>query len=369
MGKYQKGENWYIDYYVNGRRKREKIGPSKTLAETVLQKRKVEIAEGKFLDIRKEQKIKFTDFVGEFTEIHLKPNHKSWEKSDLHNLKRLKSFFSGRSLHEITPLLVEKFKIETNKEVSPATTNRALASLKCIFNKAIAWSKFEGANPVKGVKFLREDNKRLRYLEQEEIVKLLRHCGGHLKPIVIVALHTGMRRGEILNLKWHDIDFRRGIIYLLKTKNSEKREIPMNEAVRTALIKVRKHPESAYVFCDKRGWPFYSVRTSFFTALKKSDIVNFRFHDLRHTFASQLVMSGVDLNTVRELMGHKSLEMTLRYSHLSQDHKKRAVDILGSRMDAIWTPSHNEQKVAQKSDSVTIDKSLSSDIGAHSSNG
>lgn len=100
---------------------------------------------------------------------------------------------------------------------------------------------------------------------------------------------------------------------------------------------VLKHPDSQYIFCNNEGQPYGDIRKSFLTAIKKSGIVSFRFHDLRHTFASQLVMSGVDLNTVRELLGHKSLEMTLRYSHLSPDHKKRAVDILGKRMDTFWT--------------------------------
>lgn len=353
MAIYRKDGNWYIDYYANGRRKREKIGTSKVLAETVLRKRKVEIAEGKFLDVRKEQKIKFEDFSEEYLNIYSKPNNRSWKDNDLPNIRRLKAFFSGRYLHEITPLLVEKFKIERSKAVSPATTNRSLTCLKSIFNKAIAWGRFNGVNPVKGVKFFPEDNQRTRYLEKEEVVKLLKHCKGHLKPIVIVALNTGMRKGEILNLKWHDIDFNRGIIYLLKTKNNEKREIPMNDAVKTALIKVRKYPESPYIFCDKNGEPFRDVRKSFFTVLKKTGIINFRFHDLRHTFASHLVMSGIDLNTVRELLGHKSLEMTLRYSHLSPNHKKRAVDILGRQMDTFWTPEPKEDKAVGSLSFVT----------------
>jgi integrase len=136
----------------------------------------------------------------------------------------------------------------------------------------------------------------------------------------------------------------------LNTKNGEKREIPINEQVKSALIKVRKHPESPYIFCNKDGKPFGDIKKSWLTALNKSGILKFRFHDLRHTFASHLVMSGVDLNTVRELMGHKSLEMTLRYSHLSPDHKKRAVDILGKRMDTIWTP----EKITEKSVAVTV---------------
>lgn len=353
MGVYKRGDSYYIDYYVHGRRKREKIGLNKNLAETVLRKRKVEIAENRFLDIKKEEKLKFEDFTSEYIEIHLKPNNRSWETAALPNIKRLKAFFLGKYLHEITPLMVEKFKIERRKEVGPATTNRALTWLKAMFNKAIAWGKFEGVNPVKGVKFFRENNERLRYLEKEEIIKVLSHCHDHLKPIVVVALNTGMRRGEILGLKWHDIDFRRDIIYLFRTKNDERREIPMNETVKTALIKVRKHPESPYVFCDKNGRPFYNVRKSFSTALKKAGIVNFHFHDLRHTFASHLVMSGVDLNTVRELLGHKSLDMTLRYAHLSPDHKRRAVDILKNHMDTIWTPEATSEKSTKTPNVVT----------------
>ena len=355
MGIYKKKNDYYIDYYAEGRRIREKIGPSKTLAENVLRKRKVEVAEGKHLDIRRQQKIKFEDFADEYVELYLKPNRKDWEKSEIFNIRRLKKFFAGRYLYEVTPLLVEKFKIERRKEVGPATTNRSLSCLRAMINKAIQWDKFYDKSPFqRGVTLFKENNARLRYLEKEEIAKLLQNCRGKLKPIVVLALNTGMRRGEILGLKWRDIDFRRGIIYLYNTKNHEKRELPMNEATKTALIRARKHPESAYIFCGVEGKPFKNVRKSYWTALKKSGILNFRFHDLRHTFASHLVMSGVDLNTVRELMGHKSLDMTLRYSHLSPDHKKRAVDILGKRMDTIWTPEPTEEKTHKIHTAVTV---------------
>jgi len=351
MAIYQKKGNWYIDYYAFGKRRREKIGSSKSLAETVLKKRKVEIAENKFLDIRKEQKVKFEELANMYLELH--SAHKKSRKSDLSMINVLKGHFAGKYLYEITPLSVDKFKIERAKQVSPATVNRLLACLKCMFNKAIEWGKMNN-NPAIKLKLFKENNKRLRYLEKEEIVKLLANCNKYLKPIVMLALNTGMRRGEILGLKWHDIDFRRGIIYLLNTKNSEKREIPINEQVKTALIRTKKHAESPFVFCRSDGKPFRDIRKSFFTALKKASIINFRFHDLRHTFASQLVMSGVDLNTVRELMGHKSLKMTLRYSHLSPDHKKRAVDLLGKRMDTIWTPEPVGQKLEKKHATVTL---------------
>ncbi len=336
----KKGIIYYIVYSHNGRRKTEHIGKDKKLAEAVLHKRLTEIAENRYLDVKKEEKIRFEDFADEYLELHSKL--KRSYNTDKKIVGLLKNFFGGKYLYEITSLDVERFKSvrarqtvkrdKTKKTISPATVNRALAVLKSIFNKAILWGKIE-RNPCKGVELFKENNQRLRFLEKDEIDKLLANCCEHLKPIVAVALHTGMRKNEILKLKWHDIDIKRNIIHLLKTKNGEKREVPMNRLVQKTIIGVLKHPDSQYIFCDKSGKPYGDIKKSFFTALKNSGIVGFRFHDLRHTFASQLVMSGVDLNTVRELLGHKSLEMTLRYSHLSPDHKKRAVDVLEQNLD------------------------------------
>jgi len=156
-----------------------------------------------------------------------------------------------------------------------------------------------------------------------------------------------MRKGEILGLKWSDIEIKRAIIHLHDTKNGEKREVPMNETVQKTIIGVLKNPESQYVFCNKDSKPYGDVKKSFSTACDKAKIENFRFHDLRHTFASHLVMSGIDLNTVRELLGHKSIEMTLRYSHLSPDHKKRAVDVLNTRL-ALETPENGYKSVTEE---------------------
>ena len=336
MGLFFKNENWHIDYRLpNGKRRREKVGTSKKLAETVLSKRKVEIAEGKFLDVLRKEKIKFEVFSEEFLNIHSKANKKSW-KSDFYNLKKLKEHFGGKYLFSITLKDIEKFKLARSNEVAPATVNRELATIKTMFSKAVAWGRLQ-ENVSRSVKFLKEPTGRLRFLEREEIIKLLANCNKKLRPIVILALNTGMRKSEILGLKWHDVDCKRGIITLLDTKNGEKREVFMNEQVKTALIRTPKHPESPYIFCKNDGKPLHDLRKSFFTALEKSGINNFHFHDLRHTFASQLAMSGIDINTIRELMGHKDIRMTLRYSHLSPSYKRRAVDILGKKIDTFWT--------------------------------
>jgi integrase len=186
----------------------------------------------------------------------------------------------------------------------------------------------------------------LRFLEKEEIDRLLVNSPQHLRGIVIVALNTGMRKGEILSLKWRDCDFQRGLIRLTNTKNNESRTLPMNETVKITLIDVRKHPDSPFIFTNKVGKPYGDIKKSFLSAVEKAGIMDFHFHDLRHTFASHLVMSGVDLNTVRELLGHKSLAMTIRYSHLSPDHKRRAVDLLSHRI-VTETPKNGYKSVTE----------------------
>jgi len=326
---FRRGDIWYIDFSSSGHRIRQAVGNNKKFSEAALAKKITEVNEGKFLDVRREQKIKLEDFANEYLLLHSKLK-KSYD-TDCKIVGLLKKFFGGKYLYEITSLDIEKFKSKRAQEVSPATVNRALAVLKSMFNRAIVWGRAE-RNPCRAVKLFKENNQRLRFLEREEIDKLLANCCEHLKPIAIVALHTGMRKSEILGLKWHDIDIKRNIIHLSDTKNGEKREVPMNEVTQMTIIGVLKHSDSQYIFCNKDGQPYGDIKKSFLTAVNKSGIVNFHFHDLRHTFASQLVMSGVDLNTVRELLGHKSLEMTLRYSHLSPDHKKRAVDLLGQRI-------------------------------------
>jgi integrase len=350
-------KNYYIEYYVNKKRYREKVGASRVLAENALAKRKVEVAEGKFLDKKKTNNIKFEEFADEYIERHSKVNNKAWRKSDLNNIHILKQYFSQKLLSEITPFLVDKFKgdrsrhIIRDRMIKPATVNRNLQCLKSMFNKAIVWERYSGENPVKSVKLFKENNKRTRFLEKEEIVRLLSNCQSHLRPIVVVALNTGMRRGEILNLKWQHVDFKRNIIHLYNTKNGEKREIPINEPVSMLLTELGKYKYGEYVFAHKSGIPYTNVTKSFCTALNKSGIKDFKFHDLRHCFGSHLVMSGIDLNTVRELLGHKSISMTLRYSHLSPDAKKRAVDVLSKQIDTISTPEKETEGVL---DSVVL---------------
>jgi integrase/ribosomal protein S27E len=362
--------NFFIEYYVERRRRREKIGTSRTLAETVLAKRKVEVAEGRYLDKKKEFRVKFDDFCEEYLELHSKVNNRSWEKSDAVRIRSLKKFFSGKYLDEITPHLIEKFKAERRntpkknkmvvclKNVSQSTINRELAVLKGIFSKAILWKRFNGRNPVKEIKLFQEKSERLRFLEREEIKSLLKECEEDLKPFVIFALNTGLRYSEQMSLKWRDLDFERGIIHLSESKNGEKAEIPLNSDVKNALIVVKKQADSPYIFCREDGTPFVHVRGALERALKKVGISNFHWHDIRHCYGSHLAMAGVDIYTIMKLMRHKSIKMTMRYAHLSPEHKKNAVELLNglsgvgsvakvADIDTIWTPMEVSERIAQ----------------------
>ena len=336
--------NWWIDYYFQGRRKREKIGPNKREAETVLGKRKAQIREGKFFDIRRNEKIKFEDFTKMYLESYSKPNKKSWQRDEA-SIKHLNSSFGGRYLYEITSLDMENYKRKRMEEKAmPGTIDKELQCLKHIFVKAKEWGKIK-ENPAVKVKLLRIDNTRLRYLEEEEIKKLVNACSEHLKPIVIVALLTGMRRGEVLGLKWRDIDFNQRVIYLLNTKNGEKRAVYMDEIVYTTLIGVKRREDSPYVFCKKDGKPYGNLRRSFANALEKAGIKDFHFHDLRHSYGSQLAMKGYPLQAIQKLMGHKSIRMTQRYAHLSPSYERGIVEDFGKKIGAILTPKEGSRRI------------------------
>jgi integrase len=229
-------------------------------------------------------------------------------------------------------MLVEQYQSERlNNGNKPATVNKVLAILKHCIHKGYQWEMLSEQvyKKVKMVKLLPLNNKRLRFLAKEECQTLINNCTGYLKAIVITALNTGMRKEEILSLKWENVDLRHGFVRVERTKNGERRDIPINEDLRIMLNGLQRRLDIPHVFYDqKTGNRFQDVKRSFKTALRRSGIIDFHFHDLRHTFASHLVMAGVDITTVSRLLGHKSLTMTLRYAHLAPNHLSKAVNML-----------------------------------------
>ncbi|MBF0517588.1 MAG: site-specific integrase, partial [Nitrospirae bacterium] len=259
---------------------------------------------------------------------------------------QLVDVFGNVPLRKFNTMMLEQFQTERMaKGNKPATVNRLLATVKHMFTKAVEWEWVEefAFKKVRQVKLPQENNRRLRYLSQEECQKLLNNCDSHLHPIVATALNSGMRKGEILSLKWENVDLKHGFILLsTDTKNGERREIPINATLKAVFQVIKRRLDIPYVFFDNAtGKPYDDVRRSFNTACRKSGIKDFHFHDLRHTFASHLVMAGVDITTVKELLGHKTLTMTLRYAHLAPSHKVKAVDVL----DNVINPKSTAQKL------------------------
>jgi integrase len=301
-------------------------------AVALLIKRKQAVAEGKLPEFKRIGNHTFRELAVEY--LKWAQRQRSFE-SKRGYLKQLLEAFGAYRLRQFTTKNVEQFQTaRLNGGNKPATVNRLLATLKHMFSKAVDWDMVEdeAKKRVHRVKLLEENNRRLRYLSREESARLVEECDPHLRPIVVTALNTGMRKGEILSLKWDEVDLRHGFIHLTNTKNGERREIPINATLRATLKGIMRNLSIPHVFTDSvTGTPYKDVKRSFKTALRRAGIRDFRFHDLRHTFASQLVMGGVDITAVKNLLGHKTLNMTLRYAHLAPSHMAKAVAVLDSQ--------------------------------------
>ena len=360
MGKPKKEKNlklidgkWYIDFTFNKKRIRQFGGYTKEQARNTLIKMKAEkLDEKRGYKKPAQPDIGFAEFAREFIEIYSKQNKKSWTRDEV-SLKSLKPFFKGKTIQDIGPELIERYKAKRKTEVSPATVNRDLAFLKTMFNKAVEWGRLE-SSPVKNVKKFKEPNSKERILGPDEMKRLIDVANNHLEPILIIALNTGMRRGEILSLKWENINLSKRCIHLEDSKSGKSRDIPMNGLVIEALSAIAQNSE--YVFPNPRtGGPIEDIKTAFKTACKNAEIKGLRFHDLRHTAATRMVEAMVDLVTVSKILGHSSIQMTMRYAHPTPENMRRAVERLGEFYE----------QTRQKVDTVEIKEPVVSLISAH----
>ena len=328
-GLYKRGNVWWIRYAgLDGRIRLESSGATsfRTAQDTLIQRRK-DVMEGKEPIQAKR--------IANHSFRELAEHYEAWGvgrqrgfRTKKGHIKQLLEVFGTYPLRAFSTRIVEEWQTHRLAINKPSTANRMLATLKHMFTKAVEWDMVEeGAlKRIRKVRMPKENNRRLRYLSKEECQALVNASPTHLKPVVVTAINTGMRKGEILSLEWErNIDLKHGFILLDVTKNGERREIPINQVLRETLQGLVRRLDTPYVFVDGDGNRFKDVKRSFNTALRKAGIKDFRFHDLRHTFASHLVMAGVDITTIKELLGHKTLAMTLRYAHLAPTHKVKAL--------------------------------------------
>jgi len=325
---------WYLDYRDGDGKRIQKVAPlasSKEEAAFALREEVAKAFNKEYSVERKREKVKFKEFSEIYLKNYAKVKKRSW-KSDYYYLHaNLIPYFGDSELFEIGIFQIERYISKRLKDgVTKSTINRELACLRKMFNKAIDWD-YLSKNPVSKVNFFSEkDNLKERVLTQEEEKKLLRTCSEYLRPIIITAIHVGLRRGEIFNLKWENVNFSKKEIKVEKTKSGKVRLVPINDFLLRELSRLEeKNGESKIVFFNpETGKPYRDIKKAFKGACRKAGIRNLRFQDLRHTFASRLVERGIDLITVKDLLGHSSVKITERYTHSNKIIKKAAVEVL-----------------------------------------
>lgn len=336
----KRGKTYEIDYRVNGKRVRKSVGSNKKFAELALKEIEVKLAKGELGFDQKD--ILFERLIAEYRkycQTNLSANTKKRYKAILDNFQRFldSEYSSVTKVSQFHSKLFEDFKsFRKTEKAHPETINKELIVVSMVFRLAVQWGYLTN-NPTDGVSKLKLPKKNPpRFLSEKECEALLGVCDEWLYPIFYTFLSTGMRKSELEYLEWSDVDFgRKKIKISIKDEWSPKtneREIPISERLLEILKKQRNTVQgSKYVFPDESGGQIYKnrLRKRLMSLTKQLGIPEVtKIHTLRHTFASHLVMKGVDLPTLKKLMGHADIETTMIYSHLTDRHVNEAVEKL-----------------------------------------
>ncbi len=331
---YKRGDVWYLSYRAGGRRVRKSVGNSKKLAILAQKEVEVRLAKKKlgWQEVRDPALCYFQEEYLRYLKANTRPTtYVRYRKA----LQHFTSFLQGYGnpspkLSQISFQLIEEYKQERSRVVKPLTVNVELKVLKALYNFAMK-CRCARENPVSKVSFYREVEKKPRFLKEKEIEDLLSHSNG-LYPVLYTFLKTGLRKSELINLRWEDIDYRRKYIRVeskedWRTKTGNTREIPITDDLMEILNKLPK--TSDYVFLNSNGRKYGFHLTERVKRLAKGiGISNMTVHALRHTFISHLVMNGVDLVSIKELAGHSDIKTTMRYAHLAPGHLRKSIDKL-----------------------------------------
>jgi site-specific recombinase XerD len=320
---------WWIRYSDGRRIRREKVG-RKSNAITLYMDRKGKVTRGEKIPRQKGHGLKVGDLCDAVLLWYKEQGRKSYRSFE-QRIKIIDRELGGRVAEMLTVEAIDEW-LTGHSEWSAATKNRYKSVLSRAYTLALKRGKVP-SNPARLVDPRPEKMKRPRWLKPEEETRLrtaILKLSPKQLPAFEVALHTGMRQGEQFTMKWTSVDFERRAIYLAETKNGKHREIAMNKTCFAALTKLHEEetkdggvfPSSRYKASirDPKKW--------WLAALEAAKVKEFRWHDLRHTFISRLVMAGVDLRTVQELSGHQDLNMLSRYAHLAPAHNRKAIETL-----------------------------------------
>lgn len=302
-----------------------------------------EIKDGRYFKSSEAKKHTLADLIDRYSEDVLPLKPKNSDNHKIH-LKWWRDEIGCYFLADVNAAMIvqcrdklKKGKTNKGTQRAPSTVNRYTATLSHLFNVAIREWEWMEFNPLTRIKKLTESRGRVRFLDEGERDRLLDACKESseplLYPLIVLALTTGMRRGEIMSIQWKDVDFERNRIVLHETKNNERRAAPLvgpAHDLLKGLSKVRRL-DNPYVFPGKKANQTAFIRNAWKEALTKAEIEDFRFHDLRHTTASYLAMNGATSPEIAEVLGHKTLEMVKRYAHLSETHTTSVVEKMATK--------------------------------------
>lgn len=355
----KRGSYWWYDFRCNIHKTRHRASlreaRTKAQAEQAEANKRLECFGVAYGSIQQATP-RLSEFIDKTYMVWAKTNKKSWHDDEL-ICKAIKAHFKGKRLADISPMDVERFK-KVRRETptrhdeprSAATVNRELTILSRVLALAVDAGHIN-ENPCRRVRRFKEDNARVRFLSDDEDARLLKQIGERepLRSVVIFALNTGLRRGEIFSLRWSEVDWSRNFIHVTNTKTGRSRIVPLNERTHAVLQQRQQKSQCEFVFVSRRtGTRLRNLRNGFGKACEDAKVTNFHFHDLRHTFASRLADAGVDAFTIAELLGHSTLEMTKRYTHATDERKARAVAALGQKpktrkVVTIWSQKQKRQ--------------------------
>jgi integrase len=334
MSIYKRNKTWTIDYYVNGQRKSEGGFSRKADAVAMHAQRLTEILAGKYPTLKKGS-IRFEElakrYIVEYSRIQ--KTAKSY-KTDISLARSLLGFFSGLDLQEISIELIDRYKSERMQApcvrggfISKTTINREIGLLRNMLNHAVDW-KLIGFNPILRIKFFKEEP-RERILPRELLHKLVEKAGSPLREIVLTAINTGMRKGEILGLKWEHIDLSEAKLTVMKSKTNKIRVIPLNQAMMNMFNKMKENRIlRGFVFINpSTGSAITDFKRSWGSLKRACDIEDFRFHDLRHCFGTYAISHNAgSLFDLKDIMGHTKIATTSRYVKSMLEGKRKMVD-------------------------------------------
>lgn len=280
----------------------------------------------------------FAMLADRYEERTLRRKQPSTQRVQRGQLAVWRDLFDGLTLGQITPPVVAEARHTLEQlEFSPGTVNRYLALLSHLFSRAVKEWRWCPTNPVKDVDRLREPPGRVRFLADGERARLLLMCRSSrsrfLYPVVVLALSTGMRKGEVAGLVWERVDLERGMVFLDRTKNGQRRSLPLVGEALALMQRLYAERDPAVCHCfpsDEADRPL-DFRSAWQRAVQRARVENFRFHDLRHSAASYLAVQGATVAEIAEVLGHRTLSMVKRYSHLTESHTAKVVRRMNER--------------------------------------